>query len=458
VSVVHVHFRYDLIEGDPDTVKRQLADDVADPVARHLSPRLQGLHRALVPVVFHDMDPEYSLAEYLGDEMEVAGTAPPSDPGTGRLKSTGRRMWQAADRTAGAVGRAAQTVARKARTGALEGGARVGNLTGRAVSRMGLVGGETYARFSEFGAALNEAIGEQMRGLDRNARRFREDPAEWGKATAASVSAAFLVVEQMVPSFSDLAPAVKAKFAVAGLRGAWRPIDVAQAFFEEGVPAAVRNLGEDAVLKFVEGKHAGHIQAVANAPERMMEHSNIVWERAKDNLARGGADMKPTELAKANAVNAMDAAGIVANQAIRTAATAGCIGMALEGVVSVAENYIYVYKGDKDIDEGIQDAAKDILKKGGVSAIGGVGWMVALSLGAGPAISAAGPVIVTVGGATFVVAAYRRIKTALESAEEPVQQEQLDSGSDHAELALSRAQSKDKGENNRVGTRSRGEA
>jgi len=189
-----------------------------------------------------------------------------------------------------------------------------------------------------------------------------------------------------------------------------------------------------------------------------MEHSNIVWERAKDNLARGAADMKPLELAKANAVNAMDAAGIVANQAIRTAATAGCIGMALEGVVSVAENYIYVYKGDKDIEEGIQDAAKDILKKGGVSAIGGVGWMVALSLGAGPAISAAGPVIVTVGGATFVVAAYRRIKTALESAEEPVQQEQLDSGSDHAALALSRAQSKDEGENNRVGTRSRGEA
>ena len=56
--------------------------------------------------------------------------------------------------------------------------------------------------------------------------------------------------------------------------------------------------------------------------------------------------------------------------------------------------------------------------------------MVALSLGAGPAISAAGPVIVTVGGATFVVAAYKRIKTALDSDEESVRQEQLNSEPD----------------------------
>ena len=300
--------------------------------------------------------------------------------------------------------------------------AGVGSLTGVAVSQMGLVGGETYARFSEFSTALTEAIGERMERLDRNAREVRGDPAEWCKATAASVSAAFLTVEQMVPSFSELSPAVKAKFAVAGLRGAWRPVDVAQAFFEEGIPAPVRNLGEDAVLKFVEGKHASHIQAVFNAPERMMDHANIVWEAAKDNLARGAADMNAMELAKANAINALDAAGIVATEAVQTAAIAGCIGMALEGVVSVSENYIYVYQGEKDVAEGARDAAKDVLKKGGISAVGGVAWMVALSLGAGPAISAAGPVIVTVGGATFVVAAYKRIKTALDSADEDLEQ------------------------------------
>ncbi len=430
MSVVHIHFRYDLVEGDPDAVKRRLADDVADTVARHLIHGNQESPRDFVTVVFHDMDPEYSLAEYLGDEMEVPGAAPPKDPGTGRLKSTGRRMWQVADRPVGAVGRGGQTVARKAWTAALEGKARVGSLTGRAASQMGLVGGETHARFSEFGAALNKAIGDQMSKLDRSARKLRVEPAEWCKATAASVSAAFLTVEQMIPSFNTLAPAAKAKFAMAGMHGAWRPIEFAQGFFEESVPPAVRNLGEAAVLKFVEGKHASHIQSVFNAPERMAEHTNLVWEAAKDNLARGATDMTAMDLAKLNALNTLEATGIVMNQAVRTAATAGAIGMALEGVVSVAENYIYVYKGEKDVDEGIKDAAKEVLKKGGASAIGGVGWMVALSLGAGPAISAAGPVIVTVGGATFVVAAYKRIKTALDSAEESIQPEQPDAEPD----------------------------
>lgn len=424
MSVVHIHFRSDLVEGNPDTVKQRLADDVADSFARHLIHGRQGSHRDLVTVVFHDLDPEYSLVEYVENETQIS--PPATDPGAGRLKSTGKRMRQAADRPGGAVGRAGQIVARKAQTAALEGKARVGNLTGRAASQMGLVGGDTYARFSEFGAALNEAIGDQMSKLDCSARKLRVEPAEWCKATAASVSAAFLTVEQMIPSFNTLAPAARAKFAMAGMHGAWRPIELAQGFFEESVPSAVRNLGEAAVFKFVDGKHASHIQSVFNAPERMAEHTNLVWESAKDNLARGATDMTAMDLARLNALNTLEATGIVMNQAVRTAATAGAIGMALEGVVSVAENYIYVYKGEKDFDEGVKDAAKEVLKKGGVSAIGGVGWMVALSLGAGPAISAAGPVIVTVGGATFVVAAYKRIKTALDSAEESVKPEQPD--------------------------------
>ena len=424
MSVVHIHFRYDLLEGDSDEAKRRIADDVADSIARHLIQGRQGSPRDLVTVVFHDMDPAYSLVKYVADEIQIS--PPGNDPEAGRLKSTGKRMRQAADRPVGAVSGASRAVARQARRVTKAAKNRVGSLTGTAVSQMGMVGGETYARFGEFSGALNEAITEQMRRLDRNARNVRGDPTEWCKATAASVSAAFLTVEQMVPSFSALSPAVKAKFALAGLQGAWRPVDVAQAFFEEGVPSAVRNLGEDAVLKFVEGKHASHIQSVFNAPERMAEHANIVWEAAKDNLSRGATDMTAMDLAKANALNVLDATGIVMNQAVRTAATAGCIGMALEGVVSIAENYIYVYKGEKDTEEGVRDAAKNILKRGGASAIGGVGWMVALSLGAGPAISAAGPVIVTVGGTTFVVAAYKRIKTAMDSAEEPVKPEQPD--------------------------------
>ena len=441
MSVVHIHFRYDLVEGDAHEAKRRIADDAADSIPQHLIHHRDGSPRDLVTVVFHDMEPEYSLAEYFGDEIPIS--VDPEDPGVGRLKNAGMRMLRVADRPVGAVAGAGRALSGKARivaeqfrtadrrfrtnpvgfaqTIAVAAKARVGGLTGAAVSQTGRVGGETYVRLGEFSAALNEAIGEHMKKLDRNARELRGDPAEWCKATAASVGAAFLTVEQMVPSFGALSPAVKAKFAMAGLRGAWRPVEVAQAFFEEGIPSAVRNLGENAVLRFVDGKHASHIRSVFNAPDGMLEHANIVWEAAKKNLARGPADMTPMELAKANALNVLDATGIVAEQAVRTAATAGCIGMALGGVVSLAENYIYVYKGEMDVKEGAKAVGKDLLKKGGGSAIGGVGWTVAVSLGAGPAISVAAPVIVTIGGATYVVASYRRIKKAWDLAEDPAE-------------------------------------
>ena len=172
------------------------------------------------------------------------------------------------------------------------------------------------------------------------------------------------------------------------------------------------------MLAFVDGKHAGHIEAVANAPGRMMDATNIVWERARDNLARGAADMTPLELAKANALNALHATGIVMAEALQTAAVAGCIGMALEGVVSVTENLIYVYKDEMTPQQGGRRVLKDMLKKGKAAAIGGAGMTVVVALGAGSALATAAPVLVTVGGVVYIVSAYSRIKTALDSAEE----------------------------------------
>ena len=172
------------------------------------------------------------------------------------------------------------------------------------------------------------------------------------------------------------------------------------------------------MLAFVDGKHASHIEAVVNAPGRMMDAANIVWENARDNLARGAADMTPLELAKANALNALHASGIVMVEALQTAAVAGCIGMALEGVVSVSENLIYVYKDEMTIQEARRKILGDVLKKGKAAAIGGAGMTVVVALGAGPALATAAPVLVSVGGVLYVVTAYSRIKTALDSTEE----------------------------------------
>ena len=165
--------------------------------------------------------------------------------------------------------------------------------------------------------------------------------------------------------------------------------------------------------EFLGGKHASHIKSFDNAPHLVMDSSNIIWEAPGPNLARGSANMTGFELAKANAANLVDAAGLVAVQAIETAALAGCIGMALETVVAVGENLVYVCHGERSAKEAAPDVAKKAVKQGAVAAIGGAAISAAGALGAGPALSAMAPVLITIGGTVYVVGAAKRISEAL---------------------------------------------
>jgi len=293
-----------------------------------------------------------------------------------------------------------------------------GNLAGNAAAQIGDVTGTATTVLLEQGRTFREKCREPFKPLDPGAKRIGDKAEAWALAAAAAASGALLNLQNAVPSFNDLSPTLKAKFVMAGMHGAWRPVDVAAAFYESSGPFPVRYLGQDSVLAFLDGKHASHIEAVVNAPGRMMDAANIVWERARDNLARGAADMTPLELAKANALNALDATGIVATEALQTAAVAGCIGMALEGVVSVSENLIYVYKDEMTLQEARRKVLRDMLKKGKAAAIGGAGMTVVVALGAGPALATAAPVLVSVGGILYIVSAYSRVKTALDSAEQ----------------------------------------
>ena len=295
---------------------------------------------------------------------------------------------------------------------------RAGDLAGTAAQEIAGAAGMTTTAIVVHSRGFHERCREHFGSLDLSAPKIRNDLGAAGQAAATSAWGALVSLEQAVPSFNDLSPTLKAKFVTAGLRGNWRTVDAASAFYESSVPSAVRNLGKDAVVAFLDGKHASHIEAVANAPGRMMDAANIVWERARDNLARGAANMTQLELAKANAVNVLHTTGIVAAEALQTAAVAGCIGMALEGVVSVSENFIYVYRDEMTLQEARRKVLRDVLKKGKAAAIGGAGMTVVVALGAGPALATAGPVLVSVGGVLYLVSAYIRIKTALDSADE----------------------------------------
>ena len=232
------------------------------------------------------------------------------------------------------------------------------------------------------------------------------------KAAVAAGAAAAVAYNQILaasPAFSELPLALKVKFATAGLRETWRMIPAAENFYASSVPQVVRNFGRDAVVEFLDGKHASHIKSVFNKPFLATDDSNIVWEAAGKNISRGNSDMTGAELAKANAANIIDAAGIVAERTLQIAVKAGCIGMALEGVVSAGENMIYVYAGERSAKEAVLDVSKNMAKKGVLSAASGVVVSVAIAFGAGPALTAMAPVMVTIGGTVYLLVAVNRI-------------------------------------------------
>ena len=303
---------------------------------------------------------------------------------------------------------------------------KAADLARATTTEIGSALGVAAAGVLEQGRAFREKCQESFESTKTGARKVGDNTDEWARAAAAGAWGALVSLQAAVPTFNDLSPLLKTKFALAGMHGAWRPVHLASSFYESSVPFPIRNLGKDAVLAFLDDKHASHIEAFVNNPGRLMDSANIVWEAARDNLARGGADMTPLELAKANTLNALHATGIVATEALQTAAVAGCIGMALEGVVSVTENLIYVYKDEMAFRQAGRRVLKDVLKKGMGAAIGGAGMTVVVALGAGPALATAAPVLVTVGGVVYVVAAYSRIKTAVDSTEEETASVPLD--------------------------------
>ncbi|MDE0137588.1 MAG: hypothetical protein OXM57_08545 [bacterium] len=334
---------------------------------------------------------------------DVAGTAAAQ---IGRATTTAAgKTTELIQTTATEVGEAGTAAAGKARA-----------LAGTTASDVGNAMGVAAAGVLEHGRVFRKKCQESFEPLKTGARKGGDNTDEWAQAAAAGAWGALVSLQAAVPTFNDLSPLLKTKLALAGMHGAWRPVHLASSFYESSIPFPIRNLGEDAVLAFIDGKHASHIKAVSNMPGRMMDNANIVWEAARDNLARGNADMTPLELAKANTLNALHATGIVAAEALQTAAVAGCIGMALEGVVSVTENLIYVYKDEMTYRQAGRRVLKDMLTKGKGAAIGGAGMTVVVALGGGPALATAAPVLVTVGGIVYVVTAYSRIKTAADSA------------------------------------------
>ena len=268
--------------------------------------------------------------------------------------------------------------------------------------------GAVAARISRVGQSYN-ILSEKVDPPGKHKQHVSNATVVLGVVT----SSAFKQGRGASSDFRTLPQALQNKIALAGLRGARRSVIDAEIFYKESIPGIIRDFGKKIVGRWLENKDTSHINPVKLAPVSAHDPRNIVWEKFSINRARGTADMRELELFKANATGSIDATGMVTGHSIKMAATEACVGMALECVVGVGENIIYVYHDQRTLGKRAKDMPGSTAKNG-VVAVGGVVLSVALTLGAGPVLSSRTPVLITVGTVTYVAVATKRIPAAVE--------------------------------------------
>ena len=242
--------------------------------------------------------------------------------------------------------------------------------------------------------------------------RDRGSRLEARQGPAALVSAAAIGKNVPPTAFSQLSHQLKVKFSRAGFGSSdgYRKLPEAREFYRTSVPSHIRNLGEAEV--FTRGKDASHKISKLNAPHLANDPKNIMWESSKANAKRGSRDMTRLEIARANGANAAQTARIVGGTAVARASKGAAWAFMMELPVTVVENGINVHRGKKTKEIALKDIGADVAKAGIAGGIFTGGVTVALALGAGPALAAAGPVLIPVGVGVFALSSGTRIRRA----------------------------------------------
>ena len=254
-------------------------------------------------------------------------------------------------------------------------------------------------------------------GAAEDERDHFRGPSLLGAAGISAAGAGADALIRGVPSgsFGDLSQNLVQKFADAGLGGdrGTRSVSDAWAFYQDSIPHPVRNLGEDAVWRFVDSKDASHIQSAQNAPHLVADNSNILWEDSSKNQARGATDMGSGERLWAETTNAFDAAGIVFRDCLEVAGMTALYAGLLEAPVAAMENYLHYRRSRKSGEEAIRDAAVAIGRRAATGAAVGFTITAAVALvGAGPLLVTVSPVLLPVGMALYTYNALKRIRDA----------------------------------------------
>ncbi len=246
---------------------------------------------------------------------------------------------------------------------------------------------------------------------DDGSRNRNNDDLEHGQGPASLLSALLKSKPVKPTPFARFSSQTVRRFQQAGLgngRGS-RGFRGAREFYQTSIPRPVRNLGESAVNRFTQGKQASHIQSVANAPGKVRNPQNIIWESARANMKRGSRNMTRMEIVGAKAANVADTTKIVGAAAARNAGKGAVWTVLFEFPVSLAENGICVFRGKKTGQEAAKDTGKDLAAAGAAGGVMAAGATVAVAMGAGAAMAAAAPVLAPIGVGIFAVSAGSRI-------------------------------------------------
>ena len=207
---------------------------------------------------------------------------------------------------------------------------------------------------------------------------------------------------------------MRKKFQTAGLGGARgvRTEAMAQRLYES-LPKGVRNLGEEAVKEFMNGKHASHIKSVANAPGRAKWPSNVLWEKAGKNIARGSRNMKASEISGAKSAARGSAINVGLKSTLRSIARGGAIASAIEAPIAGLENILHWRRGRKTSGKAARDSIKSAAVAGGIGGAMTGGLVVARAVGlTGVPLGLAGIPLMVASAGLFAVTTIRRITRA----------------------------------------------
>ena len=246
----------------------------------------------------------------------------------------------------------------------------------------------------------------------RDAGGRRNAEGDGGQGPAALLAALAKSKPVKPAAFANLSRSTVKKFKRGGLgngRGGHRNLAEAKEFYQTSVPGMVRNLGEEPVIQFTGGKEASHIKSFFNAPGKVRDLRNLLWESGKVNGKRGRRNMTRIEVIGARAVNAADAVKIVGGAAAKNAGKGAVWTALFEFPVSLAENGICVFRGKKTGKAAAKDTGKDVTTAGAAGGVMAAGATVAVAMGAGPALTAAAPILVPVGVGIFAISSGSRI-------------------------------------------------